>query len=93
MPLGMEVGPGHIVFDGNPASVQKGHSPQFSTNVCCGQTARWIKVPLRTEVGLGPGDTVLDGDPAPPLETGTAAHLWIMSIVTKRSSISVTGDW
>jgi len=93
MPLGMEVGPGHIVFDGNPASVQKGHSPQFSTNVCCGQTARWIKVPLRTEVGLGPGDTVLDGDPAPPLETGTAAHLWIMFIVTKRSSISVTGDW
>ena len=24
------------------------------------------KVPLGTEVGLGPGDIVLDGDPAPP---------------------------
>jgi len=23
-------------------------------------------MPLGTEVGLGPGDTVLDGDPAPP---------------------------
>jgi len=25
----------------------------------------WIKMPLGTEVGLGPGDIVLDGDPAP----------------------------
>jgi len=28
-----------------------------------GQTAAWIKTPLGTEVGLGPGDNVLDGDP------------------------------
>ena len=33
--------------------------------VCCGQTAEWIKMPLVTEVGLDPGDIVLDGDPAP----------------------------
>jgi len=26
----------------------------------------WIKEPLGTEVGLGPGDSVLDVDPAPP---------------------------
>jgi len=32
----------------------------------CGQTAGWIKVPLGMEVGLGLGDIVLDGDPAPP---------------------------
>ena len=38
--------------------------PQFSTNVYIGQTAGWIKMPLSTEVGLGPGDIVLDGDPA-----------------------------
>jgi len=25
----------------------------------------WIKMPLGMEVGLGPGDFVLDGDPAP----------------------------
>ena len=25
-----------------------------------------IRIPLGTEVGLVPGDTVLDGDPAPP---------------------------
>jgi len=30
-----------------------------------GQTAGWIKMPLGTEVGLDPGDIVLDGDPVP----------------------------
>ena len=42
MPLGTEVGlgPGHIVLDGDPATPQKrGHSPQFSAHVCCGQMA------------------------------------------------------
>jgi len=33
--------------------------------VYCGQTVRWIKMPIRMEVGLGPGHIVLDGDPAP----------------------------
>jgi len=28
--------------------------------------AGWIKMPLGTEVGLGPGDIVLDVDPALP---------------------------
>jgi len=32
-----------------------------------------IKMLLGVEVGLGPGDTVLDEDPAPPTERGTAA--------------------
>ena len=27
--------------------------------------AAWIKMPLGMELGLGPGDFVLDGDPAP----------------------------
>jgi len=31
-----------------------------------GQTAGWINIPLGMEVGLGPGNIVLDGDPAPP---------------------------
>ena len=26
----------------------------------------WVKMPLGMEVGLGPGDFVLDGDPARP---------------------------
>jgi len=35
------------------------------TLVYCGLTVGWIKMKLGTEVGLGPGDIVLDGDPAP----------------------------
>jgi len=47
------------------------------TLVYCGQTVAWIKVPLGMEIGLGPGDTVLDGNPAPPpTERGTAAPLF-----------------
>ena len=34
-------------------------------HICCGQTAGWIKMPFGMEVGIGPGDIVLDGDPAP----------------------------
>jgi len=34
--------------------------------VYCGQTVGWIKMPLGTEVGLGAGDIVLDGDPPLP---------------------------
>jgi len=43
---------------------KKGHSPQFSSHVCCGQMAGLIKMPLGTEVGIGPGHIVLHGDPA-----------------------------
>ena len=71
------LGPGHIVLDGGPApQPRKGvcmkmppaHlpiSPQFSAQVYCGQTVAWIKMPLGMDVGLSPGDFVLDGGPAP----------------------------
>ena len=42
------------------------------------------------EVGLSPGHTVLDGDPAPPPKRVTAPSFRLMSIVAKRSPISVT---
>jgi len=32
--------------------------------------AAWIKMSLGMELGLGPGDFVLDGDPAPPPQKG-----------------------
>ena len=58
--------PGHIVLHVDPAAPPpKGHSPQSSTHICCGQMAVWIKMPLGMEVGLRPGDFVLDGDSAP----------------------------
>jgi len=89
----MEVGLGlgHIVWGPSPPS--KGHSPQFSALVCCGQTAGWIKMPLGTEVDLGLGHIVLDGDPA-PTEMGTAAPsfdpilLWTMLRWCLRSKLT-----
>ena len=42
----------------------KGHNSPFSVHSCCGQMAAWIKMPIGMELGLGPGDFVLDGDPA-----------------------------
>jgi len=57
MPLGTEVDLGlhDILLDGDPAPpLLKGHSPQFSANVRCGQTSGWTKMPLGMEVGLGP---------------------------------------
>jgi len=69
MKLGMQVdlGPGHIVLDGDPAPLPKGGGrPQFLAHICCGQMAAGTKMLLDMEVGLGPGDFVLDGDPAPP---------------------------
>ena len=57
---------GDIELDGDPAPPPlKGHSPQFSANVRCGQTAGWTKMPLGMEVGLDPGVVVLDGVAAP----------------------------
>jgi len=42
-------------------------------------------MPLGTEVGLGPGDIVLDVDPALPTERGTAAPTFgPVSTVAKR---------
>ena len=41
------------------------------------------------EVGLDPGDFVLDGNPAPFPEKGTAApNFWSMSIVAKKLDAS-----
>jgi len=47
-------------------SPKGGGAPQISAHVYCGQTAGWIKMVLGMEVGLSPGDVMLDGDPALP---------------------------
>jgi len=60
----------------------KGHSPQFSGHICSGQVAGWIKTPLGREVGLGPRDAVLDGDPAPLSKKGL--YFRPMSTAAKR---------
>jgi len=64
--------PGDFVFDGDPAaSPKRGRSPSPIFGPCLfGQTAAWINMPLGTEVGLGPDDIVLHGDPALPSPKG-----------------------
>jgi len=62
----VRLGPSHIVLDGDPALPPKkgAQPPQFSAHAYCGQTAGWIKMPLGTMVGLGPGNIALDADPS-----------------------------
>ena len=63
------------MLDGDSAPPPlKGHSPQFSANVCCGQTGLWTKMPLGMVVGLGPDYFVFDRTELPPEKKGTAAH-------------------
>jgi len=55
-------------------SPEKGAEPpsQFSAHFYCGQTAGCINMLLGVEVGLSPGKSVLDEDPAPPQKGGGA---------------------
>jgi len=93
----MEVGlsPGDFVLDGDPASLPKkvaepvGGAHQFSALVYCGQMARWIKMALSMEVGLGPVHIVLDGDTSPlPKKGGRAPNFRPIFIVAKQLDAS-----
>jgi len=54
------------------------------TLVYCGQTARRIKMKIGMQIGLGPGDIVLDGDPAPsPQKRQSAPNFRPISVVVK----------
>ena len=53
----------HCIRCGPSYTPVRGTAPILA-HVRCGQAAGWIKMPLGTEVGLGPGDIVLNGDPA-----------------------------
>jgi len=57
----------HCARRGPSFPPQKGATaPKFSAYFYCGQTAGWTKTSLGTEIDLGPGHIVLDGDPSPP---------------------------
>ena len=53
---------GDLVF---PLNKGGGAPSQFLAHFYCGQTAGCIKMSLGMEVGLSPGDFVLDGYPVP----------------------------
>jgi len=55
------------------SSPQKGaqQPPTFRPmSIVAKRLGAWINMPLGTEAGLGPGDIVLEGQPAPPTERG-----------------------
>ena len=54
------------------------------TLMYCGQMVGWIKMSLGMEVGIVPGQIVLDGDPAAPPQRGTASHFRPISVVAKQ---------
>jgi len=60
------------------------------TLVYCGQTARWIKMKLGTEVALDPGHIVLDGDQAPLQKKIHIPNFRPMSVVAKRLDVFKT---
>jgi len=49
-------------------------------------------MPLGTEVRIGPGDIVLDGDPGPPKKGHSTPSIRPVSTVAKRSPISATAQ-
>ena len=83
MSLGMEVGLGPATVRLGTSSLRKRAQPppNFWPMSIVAKTAGWIKMPLGTEVGLSPGDFVLDGDPASLCKKEVEPP---MSIVAKR---------
>jgi len=57
-----------VVAEGDLATPEEKGTPPPSNfwPMSSGETAGWIKMPLGTELNLGPGDVVLDGVAAPP---------------------------
>jgi len=75
------VGPGHIVLDGElgihlPSLKGTQQQPPISAHICCGQMADGLRCQCHSvyggRLGLGPGNFVLDGDPAPHSPKGRA---------------------
>jgi len=62
------------------------------TLVYCGQMVGWIKMSLGTEVGLGPGNIVLDGDPA-PTERGTTAPHFSAHVYCDQTVAHLNNSW
>jgi len=63
--------------------------------IVVGQTAGWTKMPLGTEVGLGPGDFVFDGDPALPQKkmAQPPPNFWPMPILWTNGWMDQDATW
>jgi len=78
---------------GTQLATEKNGTPtltQFLALVYRGQMARWVKMPLGTEVNLVPGDVVLDGVRAPRERAERPPHLFGPCLLWPRTPISAT---
>ena len=57
----------------------------------CGQTTGWIKIPLGTEVGLGPGDSVLEGTQLLP--HGKGHGMMVTMMIGGQLLVTVAQKW
>jgi len=69
---------------------QRGTAPQFLVHICCGQMARWIKMPLGRKVGLDPSDIVLDEDPAALPQKGGRAPQFSAHVYCAQTAAGIT---
>ena len=84
----------HCVRWGLSSPPQRGTAPsQFLAHICCGQTAGWIKMPLGRKVGRGPSDTVLDGNAAPPFQSGTTSPISGPCLLWPNSCMDQDASW
>jgi len=67
----------------SPPQKGVGAPSPFSTHFYCGQTAGCINMPLGMELGLSPGDFVLDGTQPSPTKRGGAPNFRPMSIAAE----------
>ena len=79
---------------GSQPPPQKGaEPPQFSAHFYCGQTAGWIKMALGMEVGLSPGNFVLDGEPAPSPKKGTEPSIFSTCLLWPNGCMDQDATW
>ena len=72
----------HCVRWGSSFPPLMGHGPQFLAHVHWTKQLDGLRYHLVMDVGLGPSNVVLDGDPSPP-KRGTAPSFRHMCIVAK----------
>jgi len=94
----------HYVRCGPSYPQRKGHTHPTQFLAHCGQVAGWMKMPLGTEVDLGPGHIVLDGVHLPRKGHSTppfSAHVYcghgrpsqlLLSSCYKSSAVAEMGD-
>ena len=96
----VDLGPDHIVLDGNPAAPEKGHTHNFRhSSPIFGLFLFWPNgwmdqdaTNLGMEVGLGPGHIALDGDPVPPAKGAQPSNFRPVYAVAKHAPISAVAE-